>query len=403
MLKEVYYDLPNNSFEVVLVANRQRHYGLKTRISGQARDPEKLFEDLFSSMPWTAIPYSDAETRKTMQRNFGCGRHKEHFALTMFVVDPTSLVLQCDSGYVFGEFGASGYPFSDKRLEFMLAEDDAAAKQPSLRTLLATSERDYVISNKGHKVSIETLEDKVVALYFYHARSANHYLIETLKVAKNNYKFEVVLLYITEPDLCDGRSYGENSFWKEFKTMPWLALPFRDECCKKLGRVFRQSNNDAEGYDKLVIIGPHGKFIEPFGADILLEYGISAYPFTFSKAVELEIEKIKQLKLEKLWDKNTVCRRNNGSQVSFSELCGKRVMLVLERIGGRKSDFCESSPNAYFLIMLKGRYLLTKGTDDEFEVIRILADNLEFSNGRHFDLKIEGYSTSLEGDLGDHN
>ncbi|KAL1802635.1 hypothetical protein ACET3Z_031282 [Daucus carota] len=203
VLKEVYYDLPNNSFEVVLVANRQRHYGLKTRISGQARDPEKLFEDLFSSMPWTAIPYSDAETRKTMQRNFGCGRHKEHFALTMFIVDPTSLVLQCDSGYVFGEFGASGYPFSDKRLEFMLAEDDAAAKRPSLRTLLATSERDYVISNKGHKVSIETLEDK--------------------------------------------------------------------------------------------------------------------------------------------------------------------------------------------------------GTDDEFEVIRILADNLEFSNGRHFDLKIEGYSTSLEGDLGDHN
>ena len=29
VLKEVYYDLPNNSFEVVLVANRQRHYGLK--------------------------------------------------------------------------------------------------------------------------------------------------------------------------------------------------------------------------------------------------------------------------------------------------------------------------------------------------------------------------------------
>lgn len=68
-----------------------------------------------------------------------------------------------------------------------------------------------------------------------------------------------------------------------------------------------------------------------------------------------------------------------------------------------ESDFCESSPNAYFLIMLKGRYLLTKGTDDEFEVIRILADNLEFSPSRPFELKDKHCLASLEKDLGDNN
>lgn len=67
---------------------------------------------------------------------------------------------------------------------------------------------------------IDTLQDKVVALYFYHADNANHYLTETLKLAKNNNQFEVVLVYITESDLYDSTSYTEKSFWKDFKTMP---------------------------------------------------------------------------------------------------------------------------------------------------------------------------------------
>ncbi|XP_074365766.1 putative nucleoredoxin 1 isoform X1 [Apium graveolens] len=409
-LKDVYYDLlPNNNFEVVLVANQYRHAGYNRIIIGQpsrVRDPQELFEDLFSSMPWTAIPYSDVVTRKNMQRLFGSGVHKENFPLTNFVVDSTGMVLQCNDWVIFDDFGASGYPFSDERLEVIRAEDDAAAKQPSLKTLLATRVRDYVISNKDDKVPIDALEDKVVALYFYHAKYANHYLTETLRFAKteNKDKFEVVLIYVAEPALYDCKSNSEESFWKVLKTMPWLALPFRDECCRKLRRVFKLLYNYEEDPNELVIIGPHAELVEPHGASILLEYGISAYPFTFKKAVELETEKIKHLKLEMLWDKNTVFRRNNGSQVSFSELLGKRVILILERIGGGwESDFSERSPNAHFLIMLKGRYLLTKGTDDEFEVIRILADNLEFSTSVPFDSQNKRCLASPERELGDNN
>ncbi|KAK1396043.1 hypothetical protein POM88_005906 [Heracleum sosnowskyi] len=45
--------------------------------------------------------------------------------------------------------------------------DQLAGKKPSLGALLASPERDYVISNKGDKVPIHTLEEKEVALYFY--------------------------------------------------------------------------------------------------------------------------------------------------------------------------------------------------------------------------------------------
>ncbi|XP_074346140.1 putative nucleoredoxin 1 [Apium graveolens] len=250
---------------------------------------------------------------------------------------------------------------------------------------------------------MDALEEKIVALYFYHAKYANHNLTETLKFAKtkNNDKFEVVLIYVVDPGLCDWKSNSKELFWEVFKTMPWLALPFRDECCWKLRRVFKLSYDYEGDPNELVIIGPHAEYIEPHGANILSEYGISAYPFTFKKALELETEKIKHLKLEMLWDKNTVFRRNNGSQVSFSELSGKRVILVLERIC-MKRDFCESSPNAYFINMLRGRYLLTKGTDDEFEVIRILEDNLEYSTSLPFGLEDKRCLASPERDLG-HN
>ncbi|KAK1354702.1 hypothetical protein POM88_047958 [Heracleum sosnowskyi] len=46
-------------------------------------------------------------------------------------------------------------------LYFVPSEDDEAAKQPSLETLLASPVRNYVISNKEDKVPIHTLKDKV--------------------------------------------------------------------------------------------------------------------------------------------------------------------------------------------------------------------------------------------------
>lgn len=183
-----------------------------------------------------------------------------------------------------------------------------------------------------------------MALYFYHAKYANHNLTETLKFAKtkNNDKFEVVLIYVVDPGLCDWKSNSKELFWEVFKTMPWLALPFRDECCRKLRRVFKLLYNYEEDPNELVIIGPHAELVEPHGASILLEYGISAYPFTFKKALELETEKIKHLKLEMLWDMNTVFRRNNGSQVSYFDLL-VHVLNLLSYLYLAQTKFSEKS------------------------------------------------------------
>ena len=103
--------------------------------------------------------------------------------------------------------------------------------------------------------------------------------------------------------------------------MSWLALPFKDPRCKYLKRIF---NYPAElnGWDpdpRLVIIGPQGKYFEPYGADILNRFGMSAFPFTRRRAAELESESeyIKSLKLDMLLDPRTSFSRANGTKVGY--------------------------------------------------------------------------------------
>lgn len=178
---------------------------------------------------------------------------------------------------------------------------------------------------------IYTLEDKVVALYFYEEDVTDDSELKMAyeKLKKNNENFEVVLIY--DPDKLKDKFYRttEESFWKTFKTMPWLALPLNDPNDRKLKRILEYSLTYIDSYcdpdhqvTRLVIFGPRGEFIEPFGANILNNYGIRAYPFTFEKLVKLEIEKVNNMNLEMLWNQNTVFTRKDGSEVSYINIVG---------------------------------------------------------------------------------
>lgn len=247
----------------------------------------------------------------------------------------------------------------------------------NLNYLLFTQERDYLIKNDNQQVPIHTFENKVVALYFCACTKSRYTfeLFEELKLAyeelaqvKKN--FEVVLIYGRE-FACSNDWPCEESFHEEFKGMPWLALPYRDPNCKKLNRIFEVSY--IKEFGGLVIFGPHAEFIEPFGSHILFLYKISGYPFSRRRVAQLETEKVKELKLEMICDQNSVFRMKDGSQVPFCQLAGKRILLVLEH----EERNCVQSLNVNFLMMLKKLYRKAKGTDHEFEVIRVLIGDEE--------------------------
>lgn len=233
-------------------------------------------------------------------------------------------------------------------MKFLDSECKAISEQPIIEKLLSSPQRDYVISNNGDKVPIHTLEDKVVALYFHAENiSETDRLTEELKKAykeltEKQVKFEVVLLYLYDTRNTFGRR-NEDSFWKTFGTMPWLALPYRDPSLKKLKEIYKYPDDwelgDYEEISQLVIVGPRGEFCEPCGADILLNFKVPGYPFTREKVLKLETERIKELKLEMIWDRNTVFSKNDGFQVSSFHVSMHYSKLLVEIISPRNILF----------------------------------------------------------------
>lgn len=138
-------------------------------------------------------------------------------------------------------------------------------------------------------------------------------------MAKIKENFEIVLIYLTDTSVTENRT-NEETFWKAFRTMPWLALPFKDPNIQKLKQVFEFLPvfyaDTCELCPLLVIFGPHGEFIEPFGDYIMRNYPV--YPFTCEKVAKFELEKLQKVK-----DPNTVFSRLDGSQVSSFDVCFK--------------------------------------------------------------------------------
>ncbi|KAL6563619.1 hypothetical protein OROGR_002578 [Orobanche gracilis] len=204
----------------------------------------------------------------------------------------------------------------------------------SLKGLLASPERDYVINNKWHKVSICDLEDKMVALYLYE------------------------------------EGYAE-SFKKVFETMPWLALPFKDTNCKKVQRVFLYpfGLNGPHPNHSLVIVGPSREFIESFGAGTVLKnFGIEAYPFAREKAQSLHVQKVKNVKLDMLWGPEAVFMRGYVSESTYQEFLFSNI-----NVGQRIIVFRDTEDvwHREFRMKLQKMYLERKGSNDEFEVLHI--------------------------------
>lgn len=121
---------------------------------------QEAFEEIFSEMACTAIPFPDLKSRNRLEKIFGVSSGVDLLprSFVIVVIDPKGLVLQSNATHLFSRYGAAGYPFTDERIQCLDSEDNVARMQLSVNTvlgsLLASPERDYVITNKGDKVKI---------------------------------------------------------------------------------------------------------------------------------------------------------------------------------------------------------------------------------------------------------
>ncbi|KAL7149111.1 hypothetical protein ABFS83_05G017500 [Erythranthe nasuta] len=304
-LVEVYNELAQSkNFEIIFISSDK---------------DDESFDAYFSKMPWLAIPFSDYDTRQKLDELFGVSVIPH-----LVILNEDGKILTSEGVRVIEENGSDGYPFTSEHIGKLKKQEEEAKMNQSLKSLLVTESRDYVITSDGKKVPVAELEGKTVGLYFvvatyYGFLDFNSKLIEVYNsLREGGESFEIVMV----PQGEDEESFGE-----EFEKLPWLSLPINDKCCLKLVRYF-----ELGVLPTVVIIGPNGKTLQSNVVEAIKELGVKAYPFTPEKFTELEeIEKAKReaQTLESLLvnqDSDYVIGED-GIKVPVSDLIGKDILL----------------------------------------------------------------------------
>lgn len=258
--------------------------------------------------------------------------------------------------------------------------DKTKENSSRLRSLLASKDRDFLVTSDDTQVKISELEGKVVGIYF----SANWYppcpkfnqlltsVYEQLKAQGSN--FEVVFVSSDE---------GVGAFNEYRASMPWLSVPFSDlETRRTLSRTF-----DVEGIPCLVVLQPDdevrkGDVTLRDGVELIYRYGIQAFPFSKERLEELyqeEKEREEKQTLVNLLtsrDRDYLLAHPSFNQVPVASLEGKTIGLYFS------AQWC--LPCAKFTPKLVSVYQKMKESLRDFEIVFVSSDKDQASFESYF-------------------
>ncbi|OVA15940.1 Thioredoxin-like fold [Macleaya cordata] len=251
-------------------------------------EDSNAFDSYRACMPWLAIPFSDLESKKALNRRFDV-----EGIPCLIILQPNDDIEDYDGATFFEgveliyRYGIRAFPFTTERLCELEKEEKERHENQTLTNLLTNHDRDFLLGHPSSpkQVTVASLVGKTIGLYF----SAQwcipaqkftpklisiYYKIKQMLVDAKDKDFEVVFVS-TDRTLDDFDSY--------FETMPWLALPYGDPTIKNLTKYF-----DVQRIPCLVIIGPDGKTLTKQGRNLINLYSDKAYPFTEAQVNYLE-------------------------------------------------------------------------------------------------------------------
>lgn len=133
VLVEVYNELQkHHNFEIVFVSGDE---------------DKEAYDAYFSKMPWLAIPFSDSEAREKLDALFTVSGIPH-----LVILDQDGKVLTNEGVEVIQEYEDEAYPFSPEHIGKLREQEAAAKANQSLKTLLVSKSRDYLISADGKEV-----------------------------------------------------------------------------------------------------------------------------------------------------------------------------------------------------------------------------------------------------------
>lgn len=239
---------------------------------------EISFLDHFKGMPWLALPFDTGLRRKL------CTQFDIEHIPALIPLPPTlsdGFGVEEDAVKLAEEYGVDAYPFGAKRRGELEAMDDVRRQGGKLQELLGCKERDYVIRADDIKTPIADLIGKTVGLYFgAHWCPPCSAFTKKLREVYNELttlrpgSFQVIFISMDR---------SKEEFQASLTAMPWFAIPYSDPTTQELTRIFT-----IKGIPALVVLGPDGKALKTDGRAIISNYGAMAFPFTESRASEVE-------------------------------------------------------------------------------------------------------------------
>ncbi|XP_047321248.1 probable nucleoredoxin 1 [Impatiens glandulifera] len=297
---------------------------------------ETLFQTYFSKMPWLAIPFSDSKSHNKLASRF-CKRlpHLE-------ILDENGKIISQNAVDMVQEYGAEAYPFTTQRIIQIRDKEEESKTNQSLRSLLVSTSRNFLLSADGKRVCISKLEWKFVGLYFCSSSLSDDNdnckrftpkLVKAYDLLKQGgANFEIVTVSLDHPDYkqdddVDSVNNDDEGKVSDQLKMPWLNIPFKDE--KSSARLVRYFKIRFSDLPKLVIIGAYGETLMENAVDAIEEYGAEAFPFTSAKLEGLK-EKDKSM-LEGL-NLDTIFTSSKdkfliGKVPLYNHLNGKHILL----------------------------------------------------------------------------
>ncbi|PIA43982.1 hypothetical protein AQUCO_01800209v1 [Aquilegia coerulea] len=236
---------------------------------------ESSFLEHFKCMPWLAVPFN-----VNTQRHL-CNTYHVNCIPSLIPLGSNGRSVEEDAVALIEDYGIDAFPFTRERKEELKSFDNTKRNGGNIEDLLVYGQRDYVIAADGEKTLVSELIGKTIGLFFgaHWCPPSRAFAIQLAEVynelkINQNKGFEIVFVS-TDRD--------QEEFDLNISTMTWLAIPYQDKARQDLSRIF-----DIKGIPALVIIGPDGKTLSTNGRAMITSYGAKAFPFTASRATEVE-------------------------------------------------------------------------------------------------------------------
>ncbi|VFQ67407.1 unnamed protein product [Cuscuta campestris] len=277
-----------------------------------------------------AVPFHDSRRREYICSALGFGGK-----IKVMILDPSLEVRYHGSPCMFQQFGGAEhdcFPFTPERLNVGV-NCHFVLQDLSLNELLGLSDTDVLCNiSKDARTTISELKQKFVGIYVCSDFRSLEEVQEVHKECRRRkYELEIVVVgcpfdMLLPPKLHEDLIIGALA---SLKLLGWWFYPFNNTLSLRLSQM-----RDLARYEEgLFIVDPIEKYVDPYGLQIITDFGMDYYPFTRRNVVKKELQRKMGLRLSSLllpWE--YLCRKRDSSssivEVSLTEVLKNKIVVL---------------------------------------------------------------------------